>query len=143
MKARTIIEVIASLLIVLFLYAAIVQAVSHPGFQSQIDRILSHNALSGIVAWLLPAIQLTLAFLLWRPATRLAGFSCSLAMVGCYTVYLIMMLPAAQRSACHCGELWQQASLELNILVNLGIIVLSAAAIVLIGRYNKNSPRFS
>jgi hypothetical protein len=143
MKARTVIEVIASLLIVLFLYAATTQVVSHPTFQSQINRSLSNTALSGIIAWLIPAIQLTMAFLLWRPATRLAAFSCSLAIVSCYTVYLVMMLPGAYNSFCNCGELWQQARLELNILVNVAIIFLAATAIILTGRFTKNSPRFS
>ena len=109
MKARTVIEVIASLLIVLFLYAATTQVVSHPTFQLQINRSLSNTALSGIIAWLIPVIQLTMVFLLWRPATRLAAFSCSLAIVSCYTVYLLIMLPGAYKSYCNCGELWRQA----------------------------------
>jgi hypothetical protein len=143
MKARTVIEVIASLLIVLFLYAATTQVVSHPTFQSQINRSLSNAALSGIIAWLIPAIQLTMVFLLWRPATRLAAFSCSLAIVSCYTVYLVMMLPGAYNSFCNCGELWRQARLEINILVNVAIIFLAATAIILTGRFKENSPRFS
>lgn len=143
MKARTVIEVIASLLIVLFLYAAISQVVSHPTFQSQINRSLSNTVLSGIIAWLIPAIQLAIVIILWRPATRLAAFGCSLAMVGCYTVYLIVMLPGAFKSNCHCGELWQQATLEINVLVNLAIIFLAATAIILSGRFKENSPRFS
>lgn len=143
MKARTVIEVIASLLIVLFLYAAATQVVSHPAFQSQINRNLSNAALSGIIAWLIPAIQLAMVLLLWRPATRLAAFSCAMAIVSCYTVYLIMMLPAAYKSFCNCGELWRQARLEVNILVNLAIILLAATAIILTGRFKENLPRFS
>ena len=143
MKARTFIEVIASLLIVLFLYAATTQVVSHPTFQSQINRSLSNAALSGIIAWLIPAIQLTMVFLLGRPATRLPAFSCSLAIVSCYTVYLVMMLPGAYKSYCNCGELWREARLEINILVNVAIILLAATAIVLTGRFKENTPRFS
>lgn len=143
MKARTVIEVIASLLIVLFLYAAITQVAFHPIFQSQVDRSLSNAALSGTIAWLLPVIQSAMAWLLWRPSTRLAAFGCTMAIVGCYTIYLVMMLPGAYKSYCHCGELWQQATLETNILVNLAVILLSATAIIITGGFKKNSPRFS
>ncbi len=143
MKARTIIEVIASLLIICFLYAAISQAVFHNTFQSQINRSLVNEPLTVTISWLLPAVQLLLSFLLYRPATRLAGLCCSLALVGCYTVYLITMLPQTYSSACHCGEPWQGFTVEVNILVNLAIILLAATAIILTGRFKTDSPGFS
>lgn len=143
MKARTIIEIIASLLILLFLYSAAAQVAFHPTFKLQINRSLVNTPLSSLVAWLMPVTQLLLVYLLWRRSTRLAGLSCSLAAVSCYTIYLIIMLPKAWASSCNCGELIQAATLEINILINLAIILMIATAIILAGRFKTNSPNFS
>ena len=61
MKARTVIEVIASMLIVLFLYAVTFQVVSHPVLQSQINRGLSINILFLLRGWML-LLQLASSF---------------------------------------------------------------------------------
>lgn len=143
MKPKTIIQVIVSLLIVLFLYATIAQFVWRNTYNAQFHRVLPNHISAAIIEWSLPVAQLLLAYLLWRPATRLAALIFSLAIVGCFTVYLVIMLPEAGQSACHCGELWQTITVGSNILFNLFIIILIATAIVLTGRFKTDSPRFS
>jgi hypothetical protein len=143
MKGRTIIELVASVLIILFLYAAVSQLLFHNTYYTQINRAPFNSIFARIIAWALPACQLILAWLLWRPALRLAGLICSLVVVSIYTVYLFTMLPAGSHLACRCGELWQQASLEMNILFNLAVILLAALAIILTGRLKTNSPRLT
>lgn len=143
MKARTVIELIASALIVLFLYAAFSQLFLHNAYFTQLNRSLSSGLFAGFVVWALPAAHLLLAWLLWRPALRLAGLISALGMVSLYTVYLFIMLPAGSKLACQCGELWQRASLEINILFNLAVILLIAVCIILVGKIKTNSPRLT
>lgn len=143
MKGKTIIELLASALIVLFLYAAAVQLIFHETFFLQLNRPRSGRVFAYIISWSIPMVHVLLAWLLWRPAKRLAGFICSLAVVSFYTIYLFVMLPAGSKSSCQCGELWQNASLEVNILFNLFVILLSAIAIILMGRLKTNPPHFT
>lgn len=143
MKGKTIIELIASLLIILFLYAAASQLIFHDTYYTQISRTPFNSAFAGIISWTLPVVQLTLVWLLRRSALRLTGLICSLIIVSIYTVYLFIMLPAGSRLACRCGELWQKASLEVNILFNLAVILLAALAIILTGRLKTNSPHLT
>lgn len=143
MKGKTVIEVITSLLIVLFLYATLIQVVFHNTFQSQLTRALPGQSLAIIISYTLPVLQVLLAYLLWRPATRLTGLCVSLAAISCFTVYLVIMLPVANRSYCRCGETWSTATLGTNILINLAIILVIGTAIILAGRQRNNSPGFS
>jgi hypothetical protein len=142
MKGRTVIELIASALILLFLYAAVSQIIFHDTYYSQLNRTLN-RLFSGIIIWTIPVVHVLLAWLLWRPAKRLAGFISSLGVVSLYTIYLFIMLPAGSKSSCQCGEVWQKASLEINILFNLAVILISAIAIILMGRLKTNSPRLT
>jgi hypothetical protein len=143
MKGRIIIELIASALIILFFYAVVSQLIFHNTYSAQLNRVPFNSLFAAIIAWTLPVLQLTLIWLLWKPALRLTGLICSLAVVSMYTIYLFIMLPGGSRLACRCGELWQKASLEVNILFNLAVIVLAAFAIVLAGRIKTNSPRLT
>jgi hypothetical protein len=143
MKGKTITELIASALIVLFLYAAVMQLAFHQTYLTQFTRSLSKEALSQVVAWTLPLAQLSLGFLLWKNSTRLTGLIGTLVLVSLFTIYLFVMLPAGSRSRCNCGELWQKTSLEVNILFNLAVILLSAVAIIITGRFKTNTPRLT
>lgn len=143
MKGRTVIEFISSALIVLFLYAAVSQVIFHNTYIVQYNRAIPNGIIAGIAAWTLPVLQLLLTWLLWRSSTRLAGLICSLVVVSLFTIYLFIMLPAGSKSACRCGELWQKASLEVNILFNLGTILLAAVGIILMGRLKTNSPHLT
>jgi hypothetical protein len=143
MKGKTVIELIASALLILFLYAAISQVIFHDIYYSQLSRSLSSAVFANIIIWSIPVVHILLGWLLWRPSTRLAGLIGVLAAVSLYTIYLFIKLPAGSRSACRCGELWQQASLEINILFNLAVILLAAITIILMGRLKTNSPRLT
>ena len=143
MKGRTVIELIASALLVVFLYAAITQVVFYNTYYIQLNRSLSSAFFANIIIWSIPVVHILLGWLLWRPSTRLAGLIGVLALVSLYTIYFFIKLPAGSRSACQCGELWQQASLEINILFNLAVILLAAIAIILVGRLRTNSPRLT
>lgn len=143
MKGKTITELVASALIVLFLYAAIMQLVFHHTYFVQFNRSLSKELLAQIITWTLPFVQFFVGWLLWRNNTRLAGLISTMALVSLYTIYLFIMLPAGSRSQCNCGELWQKASLEVNILFNLAVILLAAAAIIISGRFKTNTPRLT
>jgi hypothetical protein len=143
MKGKTVIELIASALILLFLYAAISQVIIHDTYYTQLSRSLGNGLFAGIIAWSIPVVHLLLAWLLWKPQRRLAGLICSLGAAGLYTIYLFIMLPLGSKAACQCGELWQTTSLEINILFNLAVILLAAIAIILMGRLKTNSPRLT
>jgi hypothetical protein len=143
MKSRTVIELIASALLILFLYAAVSQIIFHTTYNSQLNRSLSSALFASIIIWSIPVIHIILGWLLWRTSTRLGGLIGVLAVVSLYTIYLFIKLPAGSKSACRCGELWQQASLEINILFNLAVILLAAAGIILMGRLRTNSPHLT
>jgi hypothetical protein len=50
------------------------------------------------------------------------------------------MLHAGYQAPCACGEMLQQVSLGKHIVFNLGIILVSAIAIILYGRIDSREP---
>jgi hypothetical protein len=130
-------------LIILFLYAAISQLIFHDTYYSQLNRSLSSALFANIIIWSIPIVHISVGWLLWRPSTRLVGLIGVLFVVSLYTIYLFIRLPVGSKSACQCGELWQRASLEINILFNLAVILLAAISIILVGRLKTNSPQLT
>lgn len=140
MKSKTIIRIIATFLIVLFVVAALYKMIYFNSFRQQLNKSPFITGYASLVAPVVPLAELLVACLLYRASTRLAGLFSSFFLISFYTIYLLGMLHMGHEMSCNCGELWQQITLGKHLLFNMGIVILSCTGVILSGRLKYNTP---
>lgn len=133
MKKKWIIEVIALLIILLFLYTGISKLWDFAVFRAQLREspwtLLA--GLSNVVAWTLPLGELLLVGLLIWPATRKTGFILSALLFGVFIVYLVILLSSGKRLPCSCGGIISTMSWETHVYFNTLFLLLSLTGVYL------------
>lgn len=134
MKRNTIIEVIASLLVLLFIYAALSKLFDYKNFRTQLSRSPFLTNFSGMTAWMLPMGELlVVGALLFKP-TRWIGLYASLFLMTMFSVYIYLMLNYSSYIPCSCGGILSKMGWKDHFLFNLLFVVLSIAGIWLESR---------
>jgi putative oxidoreductase len=138
MKRRIIIEVICSMLIFLFVYAASNKLLDYNLFKAQLHFFPLLSFAINFMPWILPLTELIVAALLFIPVTRLYGFFGSALLLTIFTVYLTVMVATQNNLPCSCGGVLQSMSWKQHIVFNIGFILLSATGIVLMKKQTQN-----
>lgn len=131
MKRRVMIEIISSLLIVLFVYTALSKLFDYDTFRSQLGKSPFITSFASLLAWALPAAELLLGLLLALPVTRLAGLYVSLFMMTLFTAYIYSMLHFSYYIPCSCGGVISKMSWDQHLVFNVFFVVISIAGILL------------
>jgi hypothetical protein len=133
MKRNILSEVIALLIVVLFLYTGFSKLWNFPVFRLQLSQSPFHllSSLSDLVAWTLPAGEIMLACLLLWPRVRKAGFILSAVLFGIFTSYLLVLLNSGSRLPCSCGGIVSFMGWEAHVYFNIGFLLLSIVGIYL------------
>jgi len=72
MKQKVTIEIISSSLILLFVYAASSKLIEYSAFKTQLMNQLFFKAFAGMVAWIVPSVELLIALMLVAKVTPVA-----------------------------------------------------------------------
>ena len=131
MKRNLIIEVISSLLILLFVYTAISKLLDHTAFKTVLSKSPLIASKAGIVALALPITEALVSVLLFIPRTRIWGFYGSLALMSVFTLYLAYMINFTPKLPCSCGGVLKQMTWNQHLLFNIFFLALSAIGLVL------------
>ena len=131
-KQKITIEIICSLLILLFIYAAFSKLFDYKTFQQQLTASTLLHPISGILAWAVPLIEISISLLLMIDNTRLGGLYASLVLLVFFTIYIIIMLFSVSHLPCSCGGIIKKLSWRQHITFNCGFIFLSIIAIHLL-----------
>lgn len=124
-------DIVSALLIVLFVYAASSKLFDYTQFKMQLGRSSLVGAYAGIIAWLVPAMELTISGMLTVKYIRLYGLYVSMMLLLVFTLYIAAMLLTEEHLPCSCGGFisllnWHQ-HLAFNIffmaLCGLGILM--------------------
>lgn len=132
MKKKVITEVIASLLIILFIYTGLMKLIDYNVFKLQLRKSPFITSYAGILSWSLPVIELTVASLLVYSKTRLKGFYASLFLMIMFTAYVYAMLHYSDYLPCSCGGVISSMSWQQHLVFNSIFVLLSIAGIVLL-----------
>ncbi len=129
------IELIASLFILLFLYTGLSKLKEHEEFQIVLSKspLLATSAIA--LSWLLPIIEIATSVLLFFPATRKYGLVSSMMLMAIFTIYISYMLLYTPNLPCSCGGVLKQMNWSQHLLVNIFFLLLSIMALWL---SNKN-----
>ena len=131
LRKNTLIEVICSLIILLFVYAALSKVSDYDRFSVQLSKSPFITSFSGFVAWSIPAGEMLIAVLLVIKKTRLIGLYVSFFLMSLFTAYLIIMLNFSYYIPCSCGGVLEKLSWNQHVLFNLFFIAISAAGVLM------------
>jgi uncharacterized membrane protein YphA (DoxX/SURF4 family) len=129
MKRNTAIEIISSLLILLFVYTAISKLLDYASFKSVLSRSPFISSVAPLVAWALPAVEILISVLLLIPKTRLWGLYSSAIVMLLFTIYIGGMMAFAPHLPCSCGGVIRQMNWTQHLVFNICFTLLSLAGI--------------
>lgn len=136
-RRNVLVEIIGSLLILLFVYTALSKLLEFPRFKLQLSSspIVSNAAL--LTAILLPLSELIVATLLFIPRTRLAGLYGSLGLMTAFTLYITYILTLSDKVPCTCGGVIKQMGWNEHLVFNIFFTLLSLLGVILERRRRK------
>lgn len=134
MKKKLLIEIIASLLVILFLYTGLNKLFEHTTFRYQLSispwPLLA--SLSGIVSWALPIGEVLLAAMFLITAFRMTAFIASAILFATFLAYLGILLSSGTNLPCTCGGIISSMSWNAHLWFNTACLSLCIAGIFLV-----------
>jgi hypothetical protein len=140
-KHLLIADSISAMVLLLLLYAAFSKLADYAAFKFSLERSPLLRPFAPSITWLLPAVEITIAVLLFIPSTRSKGLYGALCLISLFTVYLAAMLLFSPGLPCNCGGVLKSLSWPQHIFFNLFFILLSAIGILLYKKHQQNIKR--
>ena len=129
MKRQLPAEIIAALLILLFVYASISKLLGFELFASQLHISPLLSPISKVIAVVLPTIEIIIAGLLLFKRTQMTGLVGSIILLLLFTIYIMIMLAFYKNLPCSCGGVIAKMTWKEHLIFNLFFIVLCGIAI--------------
>lgn len=123
-------DIISALLIFLWAYAACSKLLQYDSFRGQLAASPFVGRFAGIIAAMLPVIELGAALMLTAKGTRIAGLYISFALLLIFTLYIAAMLLSGSHLPCTCGGVIQSLSWKQHLAMNILFIMLADTGIV-------------
>jgi putative oxidoreductase len=136
-KRNVLVEIIGSLLILLFVYTAINKLLDISNFTSTMSKSPLIGSSASFLAIAVPVGELMIAALLFIPRTRLAGLYGSLGLMTAFTLYIGYMLSFAEKLPCSCGGVISKMTWNQHLVFNIFFTLLSLLGVVLERRRRK------
>ena len=124
-------EIIVSLYVLLFVYAAMSKLLDFQKFVVQLGQSPMLTEMARYVAWVVPGVELFISFLLLLPKTRIGALYASFSLMTLFTVYIVLASRFSDYVPCSCGGVIQQLSWGQHLIFNLVFLALGVSAILL------------
>ena len=125
-KNKRLVEIIAALLILLFVYTGASKFMEIRHFR----LVLSQSPLIGtrarLLSWSLPLIELNAAALLFFPITRKGGFIVSIFLLVLFTIYISYMILFSPELPCSCGGVIKRLTWTQHLWLNIVFTMIAA-----------------
>lgn len=131
MKRTIIIESIAILYMILFLYTGISKLMEYPVFKEQLADSPVLAPFASILAFGLPCAEFVVVLMLIIPSWRLKGLYAALTLMIAFTIYVITLLSFSDKLPCSCGGIMAELSWPQHIIFNSIFIIMAIAGIIL------------
>lgn len=123
----------------LFFYTGLSKLIDHVTFVAVLHRAPVINKLAGVVSWGLPLAEIGIGLMLFFPVTRIKGLFASFFTLIIFTGYLFVMLVSGVELPCSCGGVINTMSWKAHVIFNLGLVGVTAAALIMYPPYLKNT----
>lgn len=131
MKRRITVEVIAGLLIFLFLYASVSKLIDYQKFRVQIGQSPLLTAYARWFAVIVPVLEIIISLMLAIPRLQLIGFYASFNLMVMFTSYIIAITNFSEYIPCSCGGILQNMTWNQHLLFNIFFVLISLSGILL------------
>lgn len=132
MKRKLIISIISTLLIILWVYAALGKLSAFTQFSYQLKLQPIPKWSIPVVLWALPAVELCIAVLIYFQRTRMKGLILSTILMIIFTFYVLFALTGAYGEIpCSCAGLISALRWRGHLVFNLFFTVLSILGIIM------------
>lgn len=136
MTKPTLIQIIVSLLILLFTYTAISKLAGHNAFIASLHHTSLFGSAYRFIGWAVPLTELIVVILLIFHRTRLYGLYASMVLLWTFTWYIAYMLLYVHNLPCSCGGVLASLSWPQHLLFNIVFLLLSCSGILLSKKQN-------
>ncbi|WEK21346.1 MAG: hypothetical protein P0Y49_09350 [Candidatus Pedobacter colombiensis] len=136
MNKSLIVKLISYCFILLFLYAVANKLIDYQKFTVQIGQSPILTGYAGIIAWLVPTIEIIISLMLLFDATRVTGLYASFSLMTMFTAYIIVILNFAERVPCSCGGILEKMGWREHLVFNIAFVLLAVTAIVVQSKHN-------
>ncbi len=124
------IEVMAALLVVLFIYTAVSKWLTFDDFQGQMRNQAIPSWLALMLIWGLPPIEIATGIALCFRRSRLAGFWSSTLLMAIFTGYILLVIcKVFDRVPCSCGGVIKSLGWTAHLYFNLFFLGISVAGV--------------
>ena len=135
MKTNQILQVIASLLIMLFVYTAMTKLLDFEQFKAQMYNQTLPHEVATILILTLPEIEILTALLLLFQSTRSYGLYLSGILMIFFTGYIaLILMNYFGRVHCSCGGVIKALGWKMHLILNIFFLLLSVLGIFIINR---------
>jgi hypothetical protein len=128
-RKSVLVEIIAHVFIILFLYTGVAKFLDFDLFQEQLAESPVLESVAPIVAWGLPITEFIISLMLFFPRFRLKGLYASFIIMVLFTAYVITILSIDQELPCSCGGIVEALSWKGHLIFNSTLVLLSFIAI--------------
>ena len=131
MKRALIIDIIAILFMILFLYTGINKLMEYLVFKEQIAESPILRQMAPIISIALPIFEIVISILLLFPQLRVVGLYAALSMMVLFSLYIIGILIFNDKLPCSCGGVLSQLSWPQHLVFNGSFMMLGIIGIFL------------
>jgi putative oxidoreductase len=129
-KKRLLIEGIAALLILLFLYASVSKFLDFKTFTDQMNNQPLPRSWKPFLIWGIPFLEVAISAALLLEKTRLTALYVSLFLMILFTIYTgIILLHFFPYIPCSCGGVIQKLTWRQHLVLNVFFVALAALGI--------------
>lgn len=125
-------EIIAYLYILLFVYAAVSKMLDFENFRVQLGQSPLLNAYAGIIAWMIPFLEILIALLLVFKASRRIGLLASLGLMVMFTAYIFLILNFSSYVPCSCGGILENMGWNEHLYFNIAFSFLAIGGLLIL-----------
>lgn len=141
MKREKIIEIAASLLILLFIYASFSKVVNIPEFRDEMLNQPFPKWMSRMFVWFVPGIEILISLALAFKRSRIWGLWGSAVLMGAFTIYTaIVLMNVFGRIPCSCGGVIKKLTWTQHLFFNIFFLLVAVLGIWLSKRKAKTDP---
>ena len=125
-------EFAVGMLVMLWMYAALIKLLDFSHFISQIKIQALPEFSKAILPYVIPAAEMTAALLLVYHKTQRAGLWLSGGLMLLFTGYILLAITNVfGRIPCSCGGVFEQMSWTTHFLFNLAVLLMTITAIII------------
>lgn len=129
MTRKTVVEIIVFMFIILFVYAAMSKLLQYERFTLQLKSSPVIGSYAGLLAWVVPAVEIIIVALLCARKTRFIALNASFGLMLLFTMYVSFILLFSGNIPCSCGGVLESLGWVEHLIFNFTFVLLAGAGI--------------